>query len=512
MSRALEPSTRSRSWARISQIIEAITEEGPLTYKELLPKMPGVTTEEHVGSIVATGKAWGVLQNLTGDGDLPEGRAKDTESATRFVEIVRQAGCVIGLNVGRTYFAIGVADPNGRLLSTYGEPPPKGLRGKAKEEAWREYRDGQMIVHDRGAGLGGRPLLKHVAKRTIEWLEQVKVKNEEIRGITLSLPVSVSATKSETLTSSIEPTLTELNIKRQLIAALGKDRYPNLKKVVVANDADMAARGEVRYGKARGMRDVVAIHAAFGVGAGVITDGSVLHTGSGGGAGEIGHCVPRLMDDEGAGYGLPRLSYDSDLFTCKCGCPGHLEALAGGEAIVKRIAEAGGKAKPKPPKRLARALGNPDKTIAEKLDEVLKASTGKRPWKPGQAALRDAARLLGGAVHTVAHLFNPEAVFLSGKLSEAGEPFLDEVKDAFEQLGSLGGYSPEIKLGTASGAFRRRLIMVRGAAMTGVRSTPPLIEVEHLKELEKRHRAKRERKRSEKGSRKKSRRPRGADS
>jgi len=342
-----------------------------------------------------------------------------------------------------------------------------------------------MVVHERPFGKGGLLLLKYTAEKTIERLEELGVSDEEIRAVTLSLPVPVSTTEGTTLTSSIESTLSGMKVDRQFRLALGKDRFPNLEKVVLANDADVAARGEVRYGKAHGKRDVIAIHAAYGVGAGVITDGRILRTGAGGGAGEIGHCIPRLWPEANAAYGLPALDPKNGLFTCVCGGSGHLEAMAGGEAIVKRISV--DTVKPKPPKRLAELLADPDKTVAEKLDGVLKASTSSRPWKPGAAALSDAARLLGGAVHTVTHMFNPEAVYLSGKLSEAGEPFLLEVKEAFEQLDSLSSYSPVIELGTANGAFNRRLIMVRGAAMTAVRSTEPMFTKDRLKELEKEH-------------------------
>lgn len=477
---------RSVNAERIDQIIQAITEDGPLTYEELLPRMPGLQTEERVRDIVAIGKKWGVLQNLTGDGDMPAARMKGKGGATHFVEIAKGAGCVVGLNVGRTYFAIGVADPNGRLLSTAGDPPRKGKqKKKTKDNAWRKYRKGQMIVHERPSGVGGVPLLKYTAKKTIERLAELGVADEEVRAVTLSLPVPVSTTKGTTLTSSIESTLSDMSVDRQFRLALGKGRFPNLEKVVLANDADVAARGEVRYGKAHGKRDVIAIHAAYGVGAGVITDGKILRTGAGGGAGEIGHCIPRLWPDANVGYGLPALDPEDALFTCVCGGSGHLEAMAGGEAIVKRVSA--DTVKPKPPKRLAELLASSEKTVAEKLDGVLKASTRSRPWKPGAAALSDAARLLGGAVHTVTHMFHPEAVYLSGKLSEAGEPFLLEVKEAFEQLDSLSTYSPVIELGTASGPFNRRLIMVRGAAMTAVRSTEPLINKDRLKELEEEH-------------------------
>src|SRR6188768_2941464 len=207
--------TRSVNAERIDQIIKAITEDGPLTYEELLPRMPGLRTEERVRDIVAIGKKWGVLQNLTGDGDMPAARMKGKGGATHFVEISKDAGCVVGLNVGRTYFAIGVADPNGRLLSTYGNPPRKGKKKKTKSITWGKYRKGQMIVHDRLPGQGGLTLLKYTAEKTVERLEELGVADDELRAVTLSLPVPVSTTKGVTLTNSIEPTLSGMNVERQ---------------------------------------------------------------------------------------------------------------------------------------------------------------------------------------------------------------------------------------------------------------------------------------------------------
>lgn len=480
-----ENEQRMKENIRLAQIIRAITQAGPLPHAELLNWLPGLQTTNRVRKIVSIGKERGLLQGLTGDGDLPKGLRKDRGGAAQYVEISRAAGgCVVGLNVGRTYFAIGVADPNGRLLSVNGEPPEKGLTGKAKDAAWADYRAGQIIIHKREAGVNGRSLLKRTAKKTVEWLEELGVAEEEIRGITLSLPVPVSTTQGKTLTASIEPSLANVkSIKTAFRSELGKNRYPKLEKVVLANDADVAARGEVRYGNAYGLKDVIAIHAAYGIGAGVIADGSVLRTGAGGGVGEIGHCVPTIIRDEGAKHGLIPLDPENDLFTCVCDCPGHLEAMAGGEAIVKRIEASLGSDVVQPPKPLSTVLEDPEASLAAKLDGLLKVTSGSKPWKPGREAMLDAAHAIGGAIHTLTHLFKPEAVLLCGKLSEAGKPFLKVVQEGFDRPGSLASYAPSIELGDATDEFARRLIMVRGAAMTAIRATEPLIlrqDPEHL--------------------------------
>lgn len=470
---------RSRSYERIHEIVTAVTEHGPLPYADLVQRLSGVDTPEHVGRIVARGSAIGVLNSGPDTGDLPRGLTKGRANATHYVEIDRAAGCVVGLNIGRTYFSIGASDPNGHLLSTV-DAPPKKPRGKAREAALAAHVEGQVAVHDRIDGVNGRTLFKRVAEETIKWLEKVKVPEELVRGITLSLPAPVSTTESKVLTTSIEKGLgTVGSIEVEFRRMLGSSRYPNLEKVIVANDADVAARGEVRYGEAYGKRDVVVINAAYGVGAGIVVDGRVLRTGAGGGAGEIGHAMPRIVRDQGAEHGLVPLDPNQE---CKCGCLGHLEALAGGEAIIKRLAASLDEVSVAPPDKLGKLLKDPNSKLSDALDALLEAISGPRPWEPGLEATLDAAHLIGGAAHTLTHLLKPEAIYLCGKLSEAGAPFLEMVEEGFSEPGSLQNYPPSIDLGRATSQFGRRLIMVRGAAMTAVRGTKPLITKQMIRE------------------------------
>lgn len=471
-----------RRHERIVQIMTAVTREGPLPYTDLVGRLPGVTTVDHVRSIVSAAEDRRVLQGQTVDCDLPKGLREGKPSATQYVEINRAAGCVVGLNIGRTYFAIGVADPNGQLFSAAGTPP-RDLKGRARSKAEDEYRAGQVTIHDRVDGVDGRTLLKRTAAETETWLETVQVAPEEIRGITLSLPAPVSTTESKVLTSSIEPGFGSIgSIEEEFRRAL-KASYPKLEKVIVANDADVAARGEIRYGRAYRKKDVVAIYAAYGVGAGLIANGRLLRTGSGGGAGEIGHCTPTINRDKGAEYGLVRLDPDQEVFTCACGCYGHLEAMAGGQGIVNRLVASLGDIDPPPPAELATLLENPQRSLSETLDALLRSISGKEMWQPGLEAVLDAGHMIGGVVHTLTHLLKPEAVYLCGKLSEAGEPFVEAVRDGFRRPGSLQNYDPEIERGDARSEFDRRHIMVWGAVMTAVRGTKPLITRKDLEEL-----------------------------
>jgi len=91
-------------------------------------------------------------------------------------------------------------------------------------------------------------------------------------------------------------------------------------EVSLANDADLAAVGEARFGAGRGFRDVVYVTISTGVGAGLVVDKKLVRgTHSGG---EVGHTVV----DAGAAAD---------------GRPATVEDLGSGTALLARAAEAG---------------------------------------------------------------------------------------------------------------------------------------------------------------------------
>src|SRR5690349_16424539 len=99
------------------------------------------------------------------------------------------------------------------------------------------------------------------------------------------------------------------------------------RKVVVDNDANVAALGEVTYGAAIGAKDALMVTLGTGIGGGIILDGKVLR-GAHGFAAEIGHITVQR--------GGP---------VCACGEEGHWEAIASGNAlgrIAREVVERGG--------------------------------------------------------------------------------------------------------------------------------------------------------------------------
>jgi len=129
-----QPRQRRPKAERIVEIMQAISQEGPLPDKTLAERLQGNISENRVRSIVKAASNRKILEGLTGDGDLPSGLTGGRSGPVQYVQITDEAGCVVGVNIGRTYFAVAVADPNGRLLSTT-PLPEKGLPKAAKEAA-----------------------------------------------------------------------------------------------------------------------------------------------------------------------------------------------------------------------------------------------------------------------------------------------------------------------------------------------------------------------------------------
>lgn len=106
------------------------------------------------------------------------------------------------------------------------------------------------------------------------------------------------------------------NLPQQWIASLNEDWLSGAigLPVAMANDADLAAVGEARFGAGGGARDVVYVTISTGVGAGLVVADKLVRGRLSGG--ELGHCVidrvaaskgePCTVEDLGSGTAIER--------------------------------------------------------------------------------------------------------------------------------------------------------------------------------------------------------------
>ncbi len=173
--------------------------------------------------------------------------------------------------------------------------------------------------------------------------------------------------------------------------------------VKIANDANIAALGEMWKGGGRGFDSIVMVTLGTGVGGGIIVRGKIL-TGAMGAGGEIGHMKVRTDETE----------------SCNCGGRGCLEQYASATGIV----------------RLATKHLHPGAARLE--DSCLAGAANISAKKVFDGAkegdtyclevVEEFGRMLGLGLANVAQVTDPEAFVIGGGVSRAGEIILDVTK------------------------------------------------------------------------------------
>jgi predicted NBD/HSP70 family sugar kinase len=159
-------------------------------------------------------------------------------------------------------------------------------------------------------------------------------------------------------------------------------RVPSaLTPVLVENEANVAALGELWFGDGAALGDFARISGEIGIGAGIVVGGQ-LFRGAHGHAGELGHTT---LEPDGA--------------PCACGARGCLELFAGQEAILR-----------------AAGLDPAVSTSTGRADGPVSALVGRLGAGDRRAvtALEVAGRSLGTATASLVKLVDPDTVVLGG--------------------------------------------------------------------------------------------------
>lgn len=163
---------------------------------------------------------------------------------------------------------------------------------------------------------------------------------------------------------------------------------------IITNDANAAAVGEMVYGSAKGMRDFIVITLGTGLGSGFVSNGQLLN-GKHGIAGEVGHT-----------------SVNPAGRFCNCGKRGCLETYVSATGIRRTVY-----------KLLADHLEDSElRGISfDNLNTKMITDAAVRGDVVALAAFEYTGRILGMKLaETVVHT-DPEAIFLFGGLSLAGD-------------------------------------------------------------------------------------------
>lgn len=196
-----------------------------------------------------------------------------------------------------------------------------------------------------------------------------------------------------------------------------KRYYPNI-PIIITNDANAAAIGEMIYGGAKGMKDFIVVTLGTGLGSGFVSGGKLIY-GHDSFAGELGHVI---VNRGGR--------------MCGCGRKGCLETYVSATGI-KRTAF----------KLLADHLEDSEfRNISYNdltAEMITKAALNGDPL--AIEAYEYTGMMLGQALADAVAITSPEAIFLFGGLAKAGKYIFEPTK-RYMEMHMLANFRNKVKL------------------------------------------------------------------
>src|SRR6056297_2100806 len=283
----------------------------------------------------------------------------------------------IGVDVGGTNTAIGVVDPEGNVMVKDNISTPS-------------HGDIDRYISD-------------LADAIKELIKSVKLLNKDIE----ILGIGIGAPNGNYYSGNIEyaPNLSFKGVVH--FVKLLRTHFPEMSALALTNDANAAAIGEMIYGGAKDMQNFVLFTLGTGVGSGIIVNGDLVY-GHDGFAGECGHTtlVPGGR-------------------VCGCTSLGHLEAYCSAPGMKRTAFE------------LLAYYNATDSVLAKKSYNELDSKMIYEAAVEGDAIALEVFEKTGewlgqGLADTVHHL-SPQAVFLFGGPTAAGDYIFEPTKKHMEK-------------------------------------------------------------------------------
>lgn len=270
-----------------------------------------------------------------------------------------------GIDIGGTTIKCGLFTNEGILLEKW-------------EIVTRRENKGELVPYDIGETIQAKIKERNIAR-------------EAIVGVGVGVPGPI--TEDGTVLKCANLGWDIFNVNEKLAEVTGL-------KVAAANDANVAALGEMWMGGGKGYQDVVMVTLGTGVGGGVIIGGKVI-AGSNGAGGEIGHLTIDPNEED----------------VCGCGGHGHLEQYASATGVV-RLAK-----KKLKTNTIPTTLSDLTEITAKDIFDHAKASD-----EVAMSLVDELGKYLGLALSHVAATVDPQVFVIGGGVSKAGDILLDAIK------------------------------------------------------------------------------------
>lgn len=276
----------------------------------------------------------------------------------------------------------------------------------------------------------GERVLPDIANSIKEKMQEKNIAKDQVVGVGLCAPGPVD--DNGVIYKAVNLGWGVMNVKEEM------EKLVEL-PVMVGNDANVAALGEMWKGGGAGCQNLVVVTLGTGVGGGVIVNGKIV-SGFMGAGGEIGHI--HICDDEEE--------------VCGCGNKGCLEQYGSATGIA-RLAK--------------RRLAEDDAASTLRDVDFIDAKAVFDAVKAGDAVAIEIAErfgeLLGKGLAAIAGVTNPEMFVIGGGVSKAGTILFDYIEKNFKKYVFPGCRDAKFvlaKLGNDAGICGAVKLVIDGVA------------------------------------------------
>ena len=275
---------------------------------------------------------------------------------------------------------------------------------------------GNVIVKDKvptQSEGGSDAVAQNIAKLTKALLKKAGMQASDVVGMGMGVPGMIDSEAGEVIYSG------NLNWEHFFIAE-AVEKLTDI-KVKIANDANVAALGETKFGCGKQFNNTVLITLGTGVGGGIIVDGKLFEGNRSAGA-EMGHSVI-------VAGGEP----------CSCGRKGCLEAYASATALIRDT---------------KRAMQNNKNSLMWQVGE--QNVTGKTAFdyydsdQSAKAVVDNYIEKLAVGLTNIANEFRPEAIMLGGGVCAQGDRLILPLREFVNKEIFGGNRGPKVEILTAT--------------------------------------------------------------
>ena len=294
----------------------------------------------------------------------------------------------IGIDLGGTFIKGGIVDGTGALLAIDKTPTEK-LEG-------------------------GLHVVENIVALSRKLLEKLSLTTSDICGLGMGVPGLIDSANGVVVFAG------NLRFERFEIAAEIEKRLGV--PVKIANDANVAALGETKFGCGKDYENTILVTLGTGVGGGIVIDGKLFEGTRSAGA-ELGHSVIVAGGEQ-----------------CTCGRKGCLEAYASATALIrdtKRAMEADKDSK-------MWEIGSTENVTGKTVFDY-KDCDGS-----AKKVVENYIEKLGVGLVNLANEFRPEAILLGGGVCAQGDNLVKPLQALMDKEIFAGKRGPQVKILTAT--------------------------------------------------------------